>query len=106
MPYSPFHSPPISGNLQRDVELINHGEADWFHIDIMDGSSYEHLLPGSLLNAIRQHARKPLDVHLMIAPIPSGTSPASGNCAEVLTVHYEACPTSHRTVCRRSAWPE
>lgn len=86
-------------NVQRDVEMINTSAADWFHIDIMDGVFVPNISFGfPVMEAIHKHAKKPLDVHLMIKdPNPYiGDFKKAG--AEILTVHYEACTHLHRTI--------
>ncbi len=87
------------GNLQRDVELINQSEADWFHIDIMDGVFVPNISFGfPVLKSIQKHAKKPLDVHLMIVEPDKYIQAFKDAGAEVLTVHYEACTHLHRTL--------
>lgn len=87
------------GNLQRDVELINQSEADWFHIDIMDGVFVPNISFGfPVLKSIQKHAKKPLDVHLMIIEPDKYIQAFKDAGAEVLTVHYEACTHLHRTL--------
>lgn len=86
-------------NLQRNCELINHSEADWFHIDIMDGVFVPNISFGMpVLKAIGQHAKKPLDVHLMIVDPDRYIEEFAALNAEILTVHYEACTHLHRTL--------
>lgn len=86
-------------NLQRDIEMINQSEADWFHIDIMDGVFVPNISFGMpVLDAINKHAKKPLDVHLMIIQPERYIKEFKRLGAEVITVHYEACPNLHRTV--------
>jgi ribulose-phosphate 3-epimerase len=86
-------------NLQRDIEMINSSEADWFHIDIMDGVFVPNISFGMpVLEAIQKHAQKPLDVHLMIIDPDRYIKTFAGLGAHVLTVHYEACTHLHRTV--------
>ncbi len=86
-------------NLQRDIEMINNSEADWFHIDIMDGVFVPNISFGMpVLDAIRKHAQKPLDVHLMIVDPDRYISTFKKLGADVLTVHYEACTHLHRTL--------
>jgi ribulose-phosphate 3-epimerase len=87
------------GNLQRDVELINGSSADWFHIDIMDGVFVPNISFGfPVLKAIAKHAKKPLDVHLMIVQPERYIQAFKDAGASVLSVHLEACTHLHRTV--------
>lgn len=87
------------GNLQRDVEMVNQSEADWFHIDIMDGVFVPNISYGMpVLEAIKKHATKPLDVHLMIIDPDRYISTFKKLGSEILTVHYEACTHLHRTI--------
>jgi ribulose-phosphate 3-epimerase len=87
------------GNIQRDVEMINNSVADWFHIDIMDGVFVPNISFGfPVLKAIAKHAKKPLDVHLMIVQPERYIQAFKDAGAHVLSVHYEACTHLHRTV--------
>jgi ribulose-phosphate 3-epimerase len=86
-------------NLQRDIEMINVSEADWFHIDIMDGVFVPNISFGMpVLDAINKHAKKTIDVHLMIVDPDRYISTFKKLGADVLTVHYEACIHLHRTL--------
>ena len=86
-------------NLQRDIEMINNSEADWFHIDIMDGVFVPNISFGMpVLQAISKHAKKTIDVHLMIIDPDRYISTFKKLGADVLTVHYEACTHLHRTL--------
>ncbi|MDG1427372.1 MAG: ribulose-phosphate 3-epimerase [Crocinitomicaceae bacterium] len=86
-------------NIQRDVEMINESDADWFHVDIMDGVFVPNMSFGfPVIKAINKHAKKPLDVHLMIVNPDQYIQQFADSGADVLTVHYEACPHLHRTV--------
>jgi ribulose-phosphate 3-epimerase len=86
-------------NLQRDIEMINNSEADWFHIDIMDGVFVPNISFGMpVLDAINRHAKKTIDVHLMIVDPDRYISTFKKLGADVLTVHYEACNHLHRTL--------
>jgi len=86
-------------NLQRDIEMINNSEADWFHIDIMDGVFVPNISFGMpVLEAIAKHAKKTIDVHLMIVDPDRYISTFKKLGADVLTVHYEACTHLHRTL--------
>lgn len=87
------------GNLQRDIEMVNSSEADWFHLDIMDGVFVPNISYGMpVMDAMRKHATKPLDVHLMIVDPDRYITTFRDLGAAVLTVHYEACTHLHRTI--------
>ncbi len=87
------------GNLQQDVEMVNNSDAQWFHIDIMDGVFVPNISFGfPVLKQIQKHATKPLDVHLMIVNPDQYIKKFKEHGAEVLTVHYEACAHLHRTI--------
>ncbi|HER40365.1 MAG TPA: ribulose-phosphate 3-epimerase [Salinimicrobium catena] len=87
------------GNLQRDIEMINNSEADWFHIDIMDGVFVPNISYGMpVLQAIAKHAKKTIDVHLMIVDPDRYIKTFAELGSDILTVHYEACTHLHRTL--------
>ncbi|UUC45753.1 ribulose-phosphate 3-epimerase [Flavobacterium cerinum] len=86
-------------NLQRDIEMINNSEADWFHIDIMDGVFVPNISFGMpVLEAITKHAKKTIDVHLMIVDPDRYIKTFKSLGADILTVHYEACTHLHRSL--------
>ena len=86
-------------NLQRDVEMINSSEADWFHVDIMDGVFVPNISFGfPVMEAIKKYAAKPLDVHLMIADPDAYVDRFAAAGADSITVHYEACTHLHKTI--------
>ncbi len=86
-------------NLQRDIELINQSQADWFHVDVMDGVFVPNISFGfPVIKAIKKHAQKPLDVHLMIVNPDQYIIPFKEVGADVLTVHIEACNHLHRSI--------
>lgn len=86
-------------NLQRDIEMINNSAADWFHIDIMDGVFVPNISFGMpVLEAITKHAKKTIDVHLMIVDPDRYIKTFADLGANILSVHYEACNHLHRTL--------
>jgi ribulose-phosphate 3-epimerase len=87
------------GNLQKDVEMVNQSNAQWFHIDIMDGVFVPNISFGfPVLKQIQKHAAKPLDVHLMIVNPDQYIKTFKEHGADILTVHYEVCNHLHRTL--------
>ena len=86
-------------NIQRDTELINQSSADWFHIDIMDGVFVPNISFGiPVTEAIKKHAKKPLDVHLMIVKPENYIADFAKAGAEIISVHWEACTHINRTL--------
>jgi len=87
------------GNLNRDIEMINASQADWFHLDIMDGVFVPNISFGfPVVTQVKKLAKKPLDVHLMIIDPDRYLEKFKEAGADILTVHYEACTHLHRTL--------
>jgi len=86
-------------NLQSEIEMLNSSEADWLHLDIMDGIFVPNITFGMpIVQIIKKHATKPLDIHLMIVKPERFISEFKKAGADLLTVHYEACTHLHRTI--------
>lgn len=86
-------------NLRRDIEMINNSEADYLHLDVMDGVFVPNISFGfPVMKAVNQHSTKPLDVHLMIVNPQNYISQVRDCGAEIMNVHQEACTHLHRTV--------
>jgi ribulose-phosphate 3-epimerase len=85
--------------LDRDIAMLNRSKADWLHVDVMDGQFVPNISLGfPIIEAIKRHAQKPLDVHLMIINPDRYLSEFVQAGANILTVHYEACTHLHRTL--------
>lgn len=86
-------------HLSKDIEMVNHSQADWFHLDIMDGVFVPNISYGlPVVSQIKKMATKPLDVHLMIVQPERYVEAFHKAGADILTVHYEACTHLHRTI--------
>ena len=87
------------GNLQRDCEMVNNSDADWFHLDVMDGHFVPNISYGMpVIKAIKKHATKPLDVHLMIEKPERYIEEFANVGADIITVHYESTVHLDRTL--------
>ena len=87
------------GNLDKDIELINRSDADWFHLDVMDGVFVPNISFGfPIIKAIKKLSTKPLDIHLMIVNPDNYTLAFKEVGADILTVHLEACSHLHRSI--------
>ena len=96
-------SPPLLsvdfGNMQRDIEMLNASECDWYHLDVMDGVFVPNISFGfPVMQAMAKHATKPLDVHLMIVQPEKFIKEVKALGARVMNVHYEACIHLHRVI--------
>ncbi len=86
-------------NLRAEIDMVNASEADWIHLDVMDGRFVPNITFGMMIiEAIRKMATKPLDVHLMIVEPEKYIESFRKAGADVITVHYEVCPNLHRTL--------
>ena len=103
MNQKPFLAPSVLSanfaNLEADIQMINQSQADWFHVDIMDGVFVPNLSFGfPVMEALKKHAQKPLDVHLMIVDPDRYIDRFLELGAETISVHAEACTHLHRTL--------
>ena len=86
-------------NLEKDFQMVNQSRADWFHVDVMDGRFVPNISFGMfIIKAMKEMAEKPLDVHLMILEPEKYIEQFREAGADIITVHYEACPHLHRTI--------
>ena len=86
-------------NLSKDIDMLNRSEADWLHLDVMDGVFVPNISFGfPVLEAVAKICQKPLDVHLMIVEPGKFTEQVKALGAYMMNVHYEACPHLHRTI--------
>jgi ribulose-phosphate 3-epimerase len=86
-------------NLEREIKMINESEADWIHVDIMDGVFVPNISMGvPVVEAMNRHAKKPMDVHLMIVNPEKYVEAFHKAGAAVISVHIEACPHLHRDI--------
>jgi ribulose-phosphate 3-epimerase len=86
-------------NLQKEIEMINRSPADWVHVDVMDGVFVPNISLGiPVVEAIKRHSKKPLDVHLMIVQPEKYVEAFHKAGAEIISVHVEACPHLHRNI--------
>jgi ribulose-phosphate 3-epimerase len=86
-------------NLEREITMINHSDADWIHVDIMDGVFVPNISMGlPVVEAVKRHAKKPLDVHLMIVQPERYVEAFHNAGAATISVHVEACPHLHRNI--------